>query len=80
MKLKDDVAISETGFVFLPTTGESFSVNPIGGEILQLLKQGKSIQEISNELFEKYDADPQTIDKDITDFIEILNHYSLIEE
>jgi hypothetical protein len=79
MKLKENVAVSDSGFVFLPTTGESFSVNPIGAEILQLLKQGKQVQEISNELFEKYDADPQTIDKDITDFLEMLNHYSLIE-
>ncbi len=79
MKLKSDVAVSDTGFVFLPTTGESFSVNPIGNEILRLLKEDKSLQEISNYLLEKYDADPTVIDKDLSDFTEILRHYSLLE-
>ena len=79
MKLKSNVAISDTGFVFLPTTGESFSVNPIGSEVLKMLKEDKSLQEISNELLDKYDAEPTTIDKDLGDFMEMLNHYSLIE-
>ncbi len=79
MKLKSDVAVSDSGFVFLPTTGESFSVNPIGSEVLQLLKEGKSIQEISNQILDKFDTEPLIIDKDLSDFMEILNHYSLLE-
>ncbi len=30
MNVKKDIAISDSGFVFDPTTGESYSVNPIG--------------------------------------------------
>jgi hypothetical protein len=41
MKLRKDVAVSEAGLVFNPTTGESFSVNPIGVEILNLMREGK---------------------------------------
>ncbi len=80
MKLKNDVALSDTGFVFLPATGESFSVNPIGNVILKLLKEGKSMQEISNYLLENYDADPSLIDKDLSDFAEMLRNYSLLDE
>ena len=36
MNIRKDIAISDTGFVFDPVTGESFSLNPIGVEILSL--------------------------------------------
>ena len=39
MQLKDNIVITETGFVFDPDTGESFSVNPIGRELLEKLRQ-----------------------------------------
>jgi len=41
IKLKNNIAVSNSGFVFNPTTGDSFSVNPIGEFMIQLLKEGK---------------------------------------
>ena len=41
MKLKKNIAISDSGFLFNPSTGDSYSVNPIGTEIIELLKEGK---------------------------------------
>ena len=35
MKLKKNIATSESGFVFNPSTGDSFSLNTIGAEILK---------------------------------------------
>jgi len=62
-----------------PTTGESYSVNPIGVEIIEMLKQEKSIDEINQVLIGRYNADIVTIDKDVSDFIILLKLYSLIE-
>ena len=46
MKLKKNIATSEAGLIFNPGTGDSFSVNNIGAEILSLLKENKSHEEI----------------------------------
>ena len=47
MKLKRNIAVSESGFLFDPTSGESYSLNEQGTEILNLLKDKKSDTEIT---------------------------------
>ena len=39
--LKKNIAVSESGFVFNPTSGDSFSLNTVGTEILKLMKDGR---------------------------------------
>jgi len=41
MNIKKNIALSDSGFIFNPSTGESFSMNPIGLEIITMLKEGK---------------------------------------
>ncbi|RLD88817.1 MAG: PqqD family protein [Bacteroidetes bacterium] len=79
MTIKNDIAISDSGFVFAPGTGESFTVNPIGAEIIQMLKEEKSVEQISERMLEKYNTDATTVEKDVNDFISMLRHFSLIE-
>ena len=79
MKLKKNIAISENGFVFDPTTGESFSVNLIGSEIIHYIQDGKPQEEITTHIIEKYDVDKQTFERYYFDFISMLNQYNLIE-
>lgn len=73
------MAVSESGLVFNPLSGESFTVNPIGIEILDLLRQEKSGKEIIDQITAKYAADPSTFDKDYTDFVGLLSSYNLLE-
>jgi len=80
MKLKKSVAISESGFVFDPMSGESFSVNEIGIELLSLLKQEKTSEEISEFFIKTYDVDSTDFEKYYYDFIGMLRQYQLIEE
>jgi len=79
MNIKSDIALSDSGFVFNPASGESYTVNPIGVEIIQLLKDGKSIAEVSELILKNYNTDFTTIDKDLNDFIVMLKQYSLID-
>lgn len=79
MNINKNIAVSDSGFVFNATTGESFTVNPIGIEIIELLKQSKTVEQINQELLGRYNADIVTIDKDVNDFIELLKQYSLID-
>jgi hypothetical protein len=80
MKIKKNIAISDSGFIFNPNTGESFSMNPIGVEIMNLLKEEKSKEEISKIVLEKYQTDEASFEKDFYDFVNILNHYHLGEQ
>ena len=46
MSKLNSLAISDNGFIFKPSTGESFTTNELGLIILNLLKEGKSADEI----------------------------------
>ncbi|GEM_PF-186710 len=49
-RLSPSLAVSETGFVFDPRTGHSFTVNPTGLVVLRALRDARSIEEIVEEL------------------------------
>jgi hypothetical protein len=79
MKINKNLAISENGFCLNPLTGESFSINPIGAEIIQLFKQGSSPEDVVNQLCKSYNIDEATMEKDLYDFINMLKHHQLIQ-
>lgn len=79
MNLLKNLALSDTGFVFNPATGDSFSVNPIGLDILKHLKDGKSENEIRKHLLESYQTDKETVEKDLYDFFKMLDQLRLTE-
>lgn len=80
MKLKKNIATSEAGLIFNPGTGDSFSVNTIGSEILSLLKDNKSRQEIVDAVSIKYITEKNQLEKDLDDFVSMLNDYNLLEK
>jgi len=80
MKIKSNIAISESGFVFNPSTGESFSVNPIGIELIHMIRSNKSFSEISREILLNYKTDEITFEKDYHDFIKQLEYNNVIEK
>lgn len=80
MKLKKNIATSEAGFIFNPGTGDSFSVNGIGSDILGMFKDDKSIAEIIDRISEKYDVERSQLEKDLEDFTSQLYGYNLLEK
>lgn len=78
MKIKNNVAVSDSGFIFNPDTGETFTVNPLGASIINFLKEGKSTQEITHELHQSYEIDINTLEKDTEDFLGLLQNFSLV--
>ena len=79
MKLKKNIATSEEGFVFNPGTGDSFSSNPLGTEIICLLKEEKSIKVIVETICSKYDVDQYQFENDLDDFISQLKDYTILD-
>jgi len=80
MKFKKNIATSDTGFIFNPGSGDSFSSNPIGSEILAFVKEDKSRQEISTLICTKYEVERNQFEKDLEDFMAQLREHNLLEE
>jgi hypothetical protein len=80
MKLKKNIAISESGFVFNPETGTSFTTNSLGVAILKQLKTKTSTEGIIASIIKNYEIDETTCEKDLEDFLRILSQFNLIEE
>jgi hypothetical protein len=78
MQLKENIVITETGFVFDPDTGESFSVNPIGRELLEKLRQELSSDVITEQITERYDVDAVRFQRYFDDFLIMLRHFNLV--
>ena len=80
MTINHNIAISDTGFIFNPTTGESFTVNVTGLEIILAIKEGKSFQDISKNILHKYSTDAATVEKDYFDFVLFLKQYKFVTD
>jgi hypothetical protein len=79
MKIRKNIATSEEGFVFNPGTGDSFSTNPIGSEIISLLKEDKTLSAIISAICTKYDVDNNQFEKDLDDFVAQLKESAILE-
>ncbi len=80
MKLKKNIATSEAGLIFNPGSGDSFSVNNIGSEILSKLKDDKTGEEIIDYISSRYDVERIQLEKDMDDFLSQLSDYNLLEK
>ena len=79
MKLKKNIALSDSGFIFNPSTGDSFSTNPIGMEIVKMMKDGKSAEEVKSHILKTYLTDDAAFEKDLYDFINMLTKMNLVD-
>ncbi len=79
MHLKKNIATSESGFIFNPGTGDSFSANPIAAEILVHLKENKPGSEIKKLILERYDVEPGVLENDWDDFLAQLREANLLD-
>ena len=80
MKISKDLAISESGFIFNPITGESFQTNSLGILIIKALQENKALEEIKSLIISEFEVSDEDVEKDLTDFINMLKHYNLIIE
>ncbi len=80
MNIKKNIALSDSGFVFDPSCGDSFSANPIGLEIITKLKEGNSKEEIKKYVLDTYMTDEITFEKDYYDFTSTLLKLNVAEE
>jgi hypothetical protein len=80
MKINSKIAVSESGFVFDSSTGDAYSLNPIGIEIIEKIKKGLPDDKIKSELMEKYDVAPTLLEKSYDEFLDTLKKLFIIED
>lgn len=79
MRLKKNIATSESGFIFNPGTGDSYTANPLAADILLQLKEGVAAADIKKSILERYDVSPGILEKDWDDFTAQLREANLLE-
>lgn len=77
MKIASEVKISDNGFVFNSLTGDSFSLNPTGLELIRMIVSGKELEEIRDAFTEKFDVDELTFEKDFYEFCNLLKYHQI---
>jgi hypothetical protein len=78
MKINQNIAISDSGFIFNPATGDSFTTNAVGGEMIHLIKKGSSKDQILESLMALYDVEKTTLEKDLADFVTMLESFQIL--
>ena len=68
------LALSDSGFVFDPVTGNSFSVNGSGLAILRRLQQGTDLPGIVASLSEAFEVDTLAAERDVIEFANLLRN------
>ncbi|MBI5397739.1 MAG: PqqD family protein [Verrucomicrobia bacterium] len=68
MQRLSHLALNDEGFVFDPTTGDSFQVSQTGLAILGALRDGKGDDEIAQSLVKKYEVTLEDAKRDVADF------------
>lgn len=80
MQISEEIKISDNGFVFNSQTGESFSLNPMGLEMIKMIAANSEFDEIRKSILEKYDVDDLTFEKDFYEFCAMLKHHRLMAQ
>jgi len=78
MEIKKNIAISESGFVFDPNTGNSFSLNDTGKYLLELMQAGKNEAEIQQAFLKKYDVQASVFEHNFYDFMMVLQTHGIV--
>jgi hypothetical protein len=63
------LAISESGFVFDPVSGHSFTLNETGLTILRALQRDRHLDRLREGLTAEYDVDERALDRDLLEFL-----------
>ena len=73
-----DLAVSETGFVFDPYSGATFSLNASALCLLRGLKEGLDREELLARLEELFDVTDADLSRDIDEFLELLRYNGVL--
>ena len=74
-----NLAVSDTGFVFDPNTGHTYSVNTTGLAVLRGLKNGRTVRQIQDELANDFE-EPAGVEDHVRQFMKLLVELCLLPQ
>ncbi len=73
-----ELAVSDTGFVFDPYSGSTFTVNEPGLCVLVALKEGAGREAILARLRERFEVAGEDLARDLEEFVHMLRQNGLV--
>jgi PqqD family protein of HPr-rel-A system len=73
------LALSDTGFLFDPTTGHTYTLNRTGTDLLKWLRDGIAATSLAPRLAAAYDVTEDVAERDAQLFLAALREYRLLE-
>jgi hypothetical protein len=73
-----DLAVSDTGFVFDPFTGTTFTVNPTGLCLLQAFKEGLGRKQAVERLADRFDTKGANVPRELDEFVQLLRQNGVV--
>jgi hypothetical protein len=73
-----DLAVSDTGFVFDPSTGATFTVNQTGLCVLQAFKEGLDKKRAIERIRERFDIRAGDPMRDVDEFVHLLRQSGVV--
>ena len=78
MQRLKDLAISETGFVFDPFSGATYTANGPALAILDGLKRGRSRAHIANDLRARFEVGGDDVMRDLDELLQTLRGFGVL--
>jgi PqqD family protein of HPr-rel-A system len=72
-----DLAISDSGFVFDPFSGGTFTLNETGRAVLQALREGLTESQVVERLRTGFEGVTPKVEEDLRDFLRTMAEYGL---
>lgn len=79
MKLQKNLALSESGFAFHSSTGDTFLLNDTANFILHLIQSEKNEDEVLESIVDIFEVEKNTAEKDLKDFLFQVRNFNLVE-
>lgn len=76
----NNLALSDTGFVFDPSTGRTYTMNETAVFIIKRLKENMEKDEILEALLENYEVTHEQVERDFQDLVIQIKEMGLIYE
>lgn len=73
-----DLAVSDSGFLFDPHSGATFTLNSSGIVLLRGIVRGLDREQLTDELRERFELSNEDLHRDIDEFIQLLRETGLV--
>jgi hypothetical protein len=74
-----NLATNANGFAFDSVSGASYQISQLGLQIIDRIRDGVTLDELSKFIIAEYDVDEHTAERDLTIFTSNLRSLGLIE-